>query len=389
MRSQDDQLHDLIAEQAAEWYVAGSEGDFSPQQARDFMRWLRTSPAHVAEYLNLTRIANELAEVAGNDSASLADLLSASQSEPIALNTRGPNQAGDEPPAHPSSPRIYRSTRRPHREPRDRSFRPLVALGWAVALVVAAVLVTGGLATLGRTSLRAPSETLATRHGEVRSFHLSDGTFLQLDSDSAVAVRFGAAYRTVVVERGQVYFKVIRDSGRPFRVHVGQIVIRDIGTAFDVYRHASDTTVTVAQGKVRLWSVPAQRESNKRWLPSLWPQRTTGQPVADLSAGEQATLTPDGQVLRLDKVDVQHGLAWRQGRISFDERTVASVAAEFNRYNGVQVEITDPAVAKIRITGTFDVRDVQSFATFLGSLPNVTVERAGSLILVKAAPQHR
>lgn len=389
MRSQDDQLHDLIAEQAAEWYVASSEGDLSPQQARAFMRWLRTSPAHVAEYLTLTRVASGLAEVAGHDSSSLADLLVDPRGEPIALTARETSDGADDaPPTHPSSPRKYRNSH-PRLERRDRRIHPFVRFGWAVALAVVASVVAGGLVTLSRTAPPVSGETLATRHGEVRSFHLSDGTSLQLDSDSTVSVRFGSAYRTVVVERGQAYFKVVKDSGRPFRVYVDRSVIRDIGTAFDVYRHASHTTVTVAHGRVQVWDAPAQMVSNRGWLASPWPGRSTGQPVAELTAGEQATLTPTGQISRLGNVDVRHSLAWRQGRISFNEWTVASIAAAFNRYNDVQIEVTDPAVAKLRLTGTFDVRDVQTFTAFLGSLPNVNVERVGSRILVNAAPQHR
>lgn len=389
MRSQDDQLHDLIAEQAAEWYVAGAEGDLSPQQAREFMRWLRTSPVHVAEYLTLTRVANGIVEVASDDSSSLTDLLRGSQDQPIALNAGvAPGEANGDPPTHLFSPRRYYSTHLRHGV-RKRGTPPLIRFGWAFAMVAVVAIVVVGLTTLPRTSPQAPGETFATQHGEVRSFHLSDGTLAQLDSDSAIAVRFDGTYRTVVVERGQAYFKVIKDSGRPFRVHAGRSVIRDIGTAFDVYRHASDTTVTVAHGKVQVWDVPARPVSHQGWLASLSLKRAVGQLVADLQAGQQVTLTPDGQVARLGNVDVERSLAWRHGRIAFDEQPIAWVAAEFNRYNNVRIEVNDPAVAALRISGTFSARDVQTFTAFLGSLPSVSVERSGATISVTASRRHR
>lgn len=386
MHSHDDQLHDLIAEQAAEWYVAASGSGLDPQQAREFMRWLRTSPVHVAEYLTLTQVANSVAEVACRDSVSMEDLLRGSEDAPVQLKTaavpRG--EKPDTPCEEAFSPRKNR--RAPWRRgARERGLSPRARVRWALAYVAIAAILVAGFTVLHNAIPQAPGETFATQHGELRSLRLSDGTFVQLDSNSMVTVRFDRSYRTVIVDRGQAYFKVVNDSGRPFRVQAGRSLIRDIGTAFDVYRRASHTIVTVAHGKVQVWDTTDKPSWNLGWLSSLLPKGTRGQPVADLKAGQQVTLTASGQVAQLDNVDVQRSLAWRQGRIAFDAQPIAWVAAEFNRYNNVRIEVKDPVVGDLQITGTFSAHDVHTFAAFLASLPNVTVDHDGNTIMVASS----
>ena len=120
---------------------------------------------------------------------------------------------------------------------------------WAAA---AAGILLVSLATLAGAywlGSHARVQTFATGHGEERSLQLPDNTLVQLDSDSAITIRFNEGQRRVVVDRGQAFFKVSKDPARPFSVQVGDSLIRDIGTAFNVYQRTVDTTVTVAEGR--------------------------------------------------------------------------------------------------------------------------------------------
>src|SRR6185312_10044661 len=75
MRTPDEQLHALIAEQAAEWYVAHRDGELAPSQQQVFMRWLRASPAHVAEYLAIAGMARDIGDAARQNTTPLQPLL--------------------------------------------------------------------------------------------------------------------------------------------------------------------------------------------------------------------------------------------------------------------------------------------------------------------------
>lgn len=373
MHTQDEKIRELIAEQAAEWHVGHSEGALSPQQARAFMHWLRISPVHVAEYLKIAALARDVSDAARRSTASTLELAS-EEGEPVQpLRTQRMASTGEI-----SSPRMHRmrSSRRSRHASRWPRARGLAAVAGLLVVSLAAWTGVHWLAS------NADVQTFATGRGEERSLQLQDNTLVQLDSDSAITVRFDGSRRQVVLDRGQAFFKVFKDPVRPFSVQVGDSLIRDIGTAFDVYRRKADTTITVAEGRVQVWSGPSSRTSTHWWSWLRPAGGPAGAPVADLRAGEQVRIASTGKIISQGEVDMQEALAWTHGRIAFDNQAVAQVAAEFNRYNNVQISMEDGSVGELPISGTFNVHDVSTFVAFLGTLPHVRVEKHGDHIFV-------
>lgn len=387
MRSQDEKLRDMIAEQAAEWHVAHSEGPLRPEQARVFMSWLRTSPVHVSAYLAVAGLARDLFDTARRSTTSLPELLEERDADVLPLGALG---AGSQPHNEDVlSPKAYRAHVLHATASLRTPWRSIVRCTAVAAMLVvfAATLLIGWQWHTSQPTI----ESFATRHGQVHSFRLPDGTLVQLDADSAVTMRFNRNSRRVVLDRGQAYFEVAKDPQRPFNVQMGQLLVRDIGTAFDVYRHPSGATITVEVGRIQVWRVQPHSAVSNPWLG--WfrsAQKLQGAPIADLVAGEQVHVSDTGQVTALGSVDVAQFLAWRHGQIAFDHLDIASVVAKFNRYNNEQISITGRHIGDLKISGTFDSHDVRSFVAFLGSLPNIRVEARGQRIVVSASPSgHR
>ena len=67
----------------------------------------------------------------------------------------------------------------------------------------------------------------------------------------------------------------------------------------------------------------------------------------------------------------------------FREDSLGDVAAEFNRYNALQIEIDASATQKI--TATFDAHDPQSFIAFLQRDPALQILRVGQTVRVGVA----
>lgn len=386
MDTQEQQIQDLITEQASAWYVEHRDGTLKPLQQGAFMRWLRASPVHVAEYLAIAGLARDMGEAARQDKTSWQELLdevgAMDRVVPIGGAARGSA-------LHMVSPHDHRArTRARHHagSPRARS------LGrWAR---VAALLLVASATVLGlRWFMSRPQvQDFATSHGEQRSLQLPDNTFVRLNSDSAIAVSFSQHSRLVEVTRGQAYFEVAKDPARPFGVRVGHLLIRDIGTAFDVYRRDTDTTVTVTEGQVRVWPVSAASPT------AGWPEPDRpppagfqGQPLLDLVAGHQARIAASGLVESQGPVDPQQATAWLQGNIVFEDESIAAVAAQFNRYNNSQISVNDRRVGALTISGTFAAHDVATFVAFLDSMPGVHTQTHGQRIIVlgRATAKHR
>jgi transmembrane sensor len=71
---------------------------------------------------------------------------------------------------------------------------------------------------------------------------------------------------------------------------------------------------------------------------------------------------------------VEDKLTWRDGRLVFDGTSLAEVVDDFNRYNRQQLLISDPAVAAIRISGTFKASNVEAFVRLLKEAYGLKVE---------------
>ncbi len=346
----EEQLRDLIAEQAAEFYIAHRAGDLSREQEQEFLRWLRTSPLHVAEYLSIAGIAKDLGRV-----ASLVDIAAQGQGEEniVALNAQP--FAAEQP--------TWRGSERAGRKPR---------LVWAAT----ACLAVAAIALAGFFIFRDTDKSIryTTARGEQRTWQLADDTIVHLNSDSALLVDFSAHRRDVSIERGQVYFEVAKDAHRPFQVRAGTYSFRDIGTAFDVFRKTTDTVVSVVEGRVAIW-----KDEKNALLPGLATQKH----LEDLTAGDQATITQTKIVEREDPKLVQKkATAWLRQEIVFDGESISAAAAEFNRYNRMQIAVDNARVAQMPISGVFHMYGVKSFALFLNALPGVHTQTEGNILHV-------
>ena len=64
----------------------------------------------------------------------------------------------------------------------------------------------------------------------------------------------------------------------------------------------------------------------------------------------------------VDAAAIERALAWRDMRIAFQNETLGAAVAEFARFSDIRIEIADPAVAALRITGLFQADDPAAFA---------------------------
>lgn len=387
MQIQDEKMRRLIAQQAAQWHVVNTDGALSAQQADEFMRWLRMSPMHVAEYLAMSELVGEISAVAKQSRDDVDDVL-ATEHPPARLHAADADNVAhlDE----PGSPREHRASRpcMAYRDARGRRMPRWLVAAAALVIVPLALLATTNW-WMARTTI---IKTYIAHHGQVRNLELPDGTQVKLDSDSAVTIRFNRSARHVTVDRGQVYFKVADDPHRPLSVRAGKSLIRDIGTVFDVYRRDTGTTITVATGHVQVWHVPKPQRKGSigQWLPWLdLGSSPRGRILARLGPRDRVSVGNNGQVMSLEAVNLRQALAWTQGRIAFDNRPVALVAAEFNRYNDVQIDVADHDVGALHVSGEFDIHSASAFTAFLGSLPGVATRKHGKTVVVYAKGHER
>jgi hypothetical protein len=98
-----------------------------------------------------------------------------------------------------------------------------------------------------------------------------------------------------------------------------------------------------------------------------------------LAAGDTVTLgTERTPVERLPPDDLHNRLAWTAGLIQLDGKSLTEAVAEFNRYNRRKLTIADPAIAGLRVSGTFSAREPESFVAALARSGGVRELAPGS-----------
>lgn len=200
----------------------------------------------------------------------------------------------------------------------------------AAAVLAAAVLGTGAYIL---SPFRAEAEmiTVTTSAGEMRDMRLADGTILKINGDTRLQIGREDP-RNLVLDRGQATFVVAHDPDRPFSVDVGDAIVRDLGTVFDVTRERGGLRVAVAEGLVEYVG--------------------KGAPVR-LRAGQTLEVMPGAK--RIGTVATSDVGGWRSGRLSYANASLADVAADVARSLGVQIAVS-PELAQKRFTGSFRIK---------------------------------
>ena len=298
-----------IEQTAAEWLVRREGEGWSDADQAVFDQWVAEETAHRIAVIRLETVWRKAGRLR------VSALRSGEAPTPVAQ--------ADEEPAPP---------------PRRRWL-------WPAAIAASLALVSIPL----YQNLTA-AETYATAVGGFQRLPLADGSRVDLNTNSRLDVAYGKSVRRLDLEQGEAFFKVAKNPDRPFVVHAGGWRVTAVGTAFTVKLRGGDIEVVVTEGRVR-----------------IDPPATGGAPSRPVfaSEGQIATATGVGPVVRpLDEATMDMALSWRDGLLIFDGRPLGEVAAEFNRYNRVQL-VVDPSATGVIVDGSFRANNVEGFVRLL------------------------
>jgi transmembrane sensor len=306
---------DGIEAEAARWFTRMQSADVSIQQTLQWQSWMSEDPAHAEAYRRIEETWQHLENLP----------------RPALLNTRQVEKDDYDGSMSVAEWNARKGRARPR----------LFAIAASVVLAFVAV----GAMALALNLTRG--EILETRTGENRSILLADGSRVVLGGSSRLRIHLGDRKREMYLLRGQAFFEVARDAKRPFVVATGQASVEALGTEFDVTRNEDRIVVSVLEGRVAVQ--PEQPLIDLPWLSSLG-QRPKG-PAGTLDAGRRTTVAVSG-ILPSETANAASITGWQQGRLSFDNEPLRYAVEAVNRYSQVQIEIVDPRISDLRISGT-------------------------------------
>ena len=317
-----------IYTQATDWLVRADSGDLKPEERASFVSWLKTSPEHVAAFLDMSNLYGSLT------AERLADIEVAQPKKIFTLKPRTKLYAG------------------------ISSAAMALAACFALAFVVFST---------PRNVVPMWTTEAQTDFAELKDIALIDGGTIQLNSETKLSVKYDYNARLVELFSGDAVFTVTSDEDRPFIVSASGVQARAIGTVFSVQSAEDVTRLDVLEGSV-----------------AFYKENDTASEIV-LVAGEQAfwhlsAAQPD--IVR--DADIEANLAWRQKRFDFSRTPLFDVAEQFNRYNQQKLEISDPDIGEQKISGRFGIHDIDGFVSFLELSRPVEVTRKNNRLIISS-----
>ena len=299
-----------VADQAAEWATRIDGGAIDPNADAGLRRWLEEDPRRQGALLR--------AEAA------------------LSFVDRGRALAGVIPKPEPRPIWIRRK---------------MLLTGTAIAAGIVGIAVLTG------------SQRYGTEIGEIKQVPLSDGSVVAINTQSAIEVAMHQHTREITLTRGEAWFKVAHDKGRPFMVYVGRVRIRAVGTAFSVRRRDEGAEIQVTEGEIETWTVGEENRSVR------------------VAAGSKACVAEYEQPKPVPaSADIERSLSWREGRIVLEGETLDEAVAQFNRYNTRKLVISDPGLAAEKLVGQFRATEPQTFAGAVATALGARVDEEGEMI---------
>jgi transmembrane sensor len=222
-----------------------------------------------------------------------------------------------------------------------RPRRAAVPYRLAALAAVVLIAISLGISWFGDPRLLLEAD-YRTGPGGGRSVTLADGSLVQLDASSALAIRFDARERRVALLAGEAYFTVSPMTGperRPFVVEAADGTAKALGTEFMVARQGTGAEVTVAVHRVAVAVAGDAGPASVVLAP--------GQAVRYGRAGVGAVTT----------VDLTRETAWRRGRLIFDDVRLKEVVAALERYRHGRIVLADAGLGETRVSGVFETDD--------------------------------
>ncbi|MBP2228741.1 transmembrane sensor [Azospirillum agricola] len=304
-------------EDALAWFVRLESGDADPADRRAFADWLARDPAHRREYDRLAGVWDDLDRV-------------------------------------PDPRRGHRRVTRA--APTRRRFLTYGVAGGAAACAA-------GLG--GTVAMTAWAGDIRTATGERRTATLDDGSVVELDAGSALAVEFSPAERRVRLIDGRARFVAARDPGRPFTVACAGGRLTTAGATLILHRQPESAVAAVEEGTATLTAGLA--------------------PPVQLLAGHCRSYGPGGPG-PLVRDGVAAETAWRQGRLVFQGQPLDAVIADLNRYHPARILLWDRPLAELRVDGSVDAaRPDAALNAIVRILPVRTLHPVPGLVIIRSA----
>ncbi|MFA5326401.1 MAG: FecR domain-containing protein [Prolixibacteraceae bacterium] len=212
---------------------------------------------------------------------------------------------------------------------------------WQYAAAILLLLCIGGLSgyfiSERKSTVFAESgvQKYSATKGSVSTIEMADGTKIWLNSGSELTYREDHKTKQRLAElHGEAFFEIKHRADFPLLIRVGQIIVRDLGTTFNIKAYPEENIVetSLVEGKADILS-------------------STGNPLVELKPGESAVYHSDDRKITIAPFQSNVLSAWRDGKFVIRDQRLEDIFAEISRWYNVEFKFENEELRDYRYTG--------------------------------------
>ena len=191
--------------------------------------------------------------------------------------------------------------------------------------------------------------------GRKSTIHLNDGTVVFLNSESEISYHeiFSDTARIIWLS-GEAFFEVAHDATKPFYVISQNLIIKALGTSFNVSGYSDNDAVKVSlsTGKV---------------LVDKFESLNYDESVAiELIPGQEVSFQKSSNLFSpVSSYNVVETEGWKDGVLFFKQAKINEITRKLERWYGVKIEINEPS-KEISYTGLFKRENLENVLIGIG-----------------------
>lgn len=338
-------------EQAASWFMRHQEATLSEQEQQEFKSWCDERPGNYEQFQDVAVVWE----------AFTRERLAAQQGEGSAANELNALVESYRPGQGQASS--------PEKSVPSHRYRWL-----AVACVALLAILTFQFVSGPDLKQEAPiSYRTATK--EIETYDLQDGSVVTMNASSAMSVSLGDQLRKIELYEGEAVFAVAHDPERPFVVDVGGVLVRAVGTKFNIERVSDEVIVTVLEGIVEVTKVRDKVATDGTVVAK--------QDIKRLVHGQRLEISRVDPVLGdITAANLEVEMAWQEGNLIFENEPFSRVVEQVSRYIDERIIINDNQLSELRLSGVYRIEEADTILPILTTILPIQINQIDEHLIV-------
>ncbi|HWZ16052.1 MAG TPA: FecR family protein [Mucilaginibacter sp.] len=239
-------------------------------------------------------------------------------------------------------------------------------LSWVLPIAASLLLVTWFTINQNRNNTINTVTLVRSGLHQHKKIVLTDGTEVLLNENTRVSYNKYSynQNRKIDLLEGEAFFTVVHNAARPFKVNIDKIVVKDIGTSFNIRKEQHAVVVVVNSGIVSLIN---QANGSNVLL------RAKQKGIYDMAL-DNITWRANEEI---------NYKAWADKNLEFIKAPLQDVVRELKDTYGADIYIEDNALNNKILTASFRNQPIDSVLNFIGMTLHIKIEKRDNTFYLK------